>query len=87
VEDFELTNNKTKEMMKILKTLGLNTGAIVLVKDACPKNMILASRNIPNLTLTTAKDLNIYNCVASDNIVFTLKGLEGLKKRFTESAN
>jgi large subunit ribosomal protein L4 len=86
VEDFELENNKTKEMAKILKTLGL-FGETVLVKDSFPKNMILASRNIPKFSLATAKDLNIYDCVASENLVFTLKGLDGLKKRFSESVN
>ncbi len=87
VEDFELANNKTKEMIAILKTLGLTNGATVIVQDACPKNMVLASRNIPNFSLTTGKDLNVYDCVVSDNIVFTLKGLDGLKKRFSESVN
>lgn len=85
VEDFELTNNKTKEMAKILKTLNLNKSTTVLVKDNFPKNILLASRNIPNLTLTTGKDLNIYDCVASDNVVFTLKGLDELTKRLNKN--
>lgn len=87
IEDFDLVNSKTKELASILKTLGLLTGRTVIVKEVCPKNMMLASRNIPNCSIVTAKDLNIYDCVASDNIVFTLKGLGGLAKRFTESVN
>jgi len=87
VEDFDLANSKTKELVSILKTLGLMTGSTVIVKEVCPKNMMLASRNIPNCSIVTAKDLNIYDCVASDNIVFTLKGLDGLAKRFSESVN
>jgi large subunit ribosomal protein L4 len=87
VEDFDLSTLKTKEMSKILKTLGLDTGKTVLVKDNYSKNLLLASRNLPNLTLVTAHDLNIYDCVASDNLLLTLKGVEGLSKRFTKGAN
>lgn len=87
VEDFDLENNKTKEMVKILKTLNLNKGGIILVKDKFSKNMLMAGRNIPNLSLVSAKDLNIYSCVACDNIVFTAKGLDELKKRFSETVS
>jgi large subunit ribosomal protein L4 len=83
IEDFELENNKTKEMVKILKPFGL-TGETVLVKDTFSKNMILASQNIPKFSLAPAQDLNIYHCVASANLVFTLKGLEGITKRFSK---
>jgi large subunit ribosomal protein L4 len=87
VEDFDLANSKTKELSSILKTLGLLTGTTVIVKESCSKNMVLASRNIPKCSIVTAKDLNIYDCVASDNILFTLKGLDSLTKRFSESVN
>ena len=86
IEDFELENNKTKEMIKIVKSLGLQKQT-VLVNETLSKNMILASRNIPKFSLATARDLNIYDCVVSDNIVFTLKGLEGITKRFSEVIN
>ncbi len=85
VEDFDIGNSKTKEMAKILKQLGLDKNNTVMVKDIFPKNMILASRNIRNLQLVSANDLNVYNCVAQDNVVFTLKGLEAITKRLTKN--
>ncbi len=87
VEDFDLENHKTKEMLKLLKNLGLNSGKTILVKDEFSKNMILASRNIQNLELVLAQDLNIYDCVASDNLVFTQKGLVALEKRLSKVGN
>jgi large subunit ribosomal protein L4 len=87
IEDFDITNNKTKEMVKIIKTFGLDKGNTVLIKDTFPKNILLASRNIPNLTLVSANDLNIYNCVSVDNIVFTIKGLDQLTKRLIKNIN
>jgi large subunit ribosomal protein L4 len=85
IEDFDFGNNKTKEMVKILKQLGLDNNNTIIVKDIFPKNMILASRNIRNLQLVSANDLNVYNCVAQDNVVFTLKGLDAITKRLTKN--
>lgn len=82
VEDFDIENHKTKEMVKILNKFGLNKdNSVILVKDIFSKNMILASRNIPNFSLTTAHDLNIYDCVAKDLLIFTTKGLAQLDER------
>lgn len=82
IEDFELENHKTKEMMKILKGLGLNNKSVILVKDTFSPNMILASRNIPKLFLKTANELNIYDCIAPDFLLFTTKGLAQFDERF-----
>ncbi|MEO0091308.1 MAG: 50S ribosomal protein L4 [candidate division WOR-3 bacterium] len=84
VEDFDLESHKTKEMLKVLKNLGLNSGKTILVNEAFSKNMILASRNIQNLELVLAQDLNIYECVASDNLAFTQKGLAAIEKRLSK---
>lgn len=82
IEDFELDNHKSKEMAKVIKALGLDSGLVVMVKDTYTKHMLLASRNLANLQLTTGKDLNIYDCVTSDNLVLTVKGLDQIVKRF-----
>ncbi|MBS4014896.1 MAG: 50S ribosomal protein L4 [Candidatus Latescibacteria bacterium] len=87
IEDFELENNKTKKMAKALKALGFSDAKTILVKDTYSKNMLLASRNIANFDLTTGKDLNIYDCVASDNLIITVKGLDSLLKRLVKEAN
>lgn len=87
IEDFEIENHKSKEMAKILKTVGLTKGNTVLVKDAYTKNMLLASRNIADFELTTSKDLNIYDCVASDYLIITEKGLTGIVNRLTKDEN
>lgn len=84
VEDFDLESHKTKEMLNVLKNLGLNSGKTILVNDSFSKNMILASRNIQNLELVLAQDLNIYDCVASDNLAFTQKGLAAIEKRLSK---
>lgn len=87
IEDFEIADHKTKEMVKIIKGLGLEKGRTVLVKDKFTKDMLLASRNIPDLTLIKANDFNVYNCVAEDNVVVTLKGLQAITKRLTKNNN
>lgn len=85
IEDFDLENHKTKEMAKILTALDINEKKTILVKDDFSKNMILASRNIPNFDLTRAKDLNIYDCVASDYLLITRNGLNELINRLSKN--
>ncbi|MEO0072553.1 MAG: 50S ribosomal protein L4 [candidate division WOR-3 bacterium] len=84
IDDFELDNHKTKEMVKVLKNLGLENKKTVLVKDSYQKNMILAARNIPNFYLVRASDLNVYDCVVSEQLLVTKKGLEKIIERLSK---
>ncbi|MCS7257786.1 MAG: 50S ribosomal protein L4 [candidate division WOR-3 bacterium] len=84
VEDFELESHKTKGMAQVLKNLGLSDKKTVLVKDSYEQNMILASRNIPNFYLVRAADLNVYDCVVSDQLLITKKGLEKIIERLSK---
>jgi large subunit ribosomal protein L4 len=85
VEDFELETHKTKGMVEILKNLGLYDHKTVMVKDCYERNMILASQNIPNFYLVRAADLNVYDCVVSDNLLITRKGLEAIIERLSKN--
>lgn len=67
---------KTSEMAKILTGLGLADGKTVLLLDSISENLIRVSRNIPNLSLKYAKDLNVYDVVGSDWVVFSKAGIE-----------
>jgi large subunit ribosomal protein L4 len=80
VEDFDLPEPKTKEMLKVLKGLNLG-GKVLLLTGAASENLRRASRNLPGLTVTTAQQVNTYDVVSHERIVLTETALKQLEAR------
>src|SRR5580700_2596060 len=59
VEDLKLGSPKTKEFTGLLSALDLKGSALIVA--AADKNLALASRNVPNVALTTSESLNTYD--------------------------
>jgi large subunit ribosomal protein L4 len=79
IEDFKLASSKTKEFLAVLSALQVK-GTALIVSNADP-NLRLASRNIPNIQLTTAQDLNTYQVLRGDKVLFTRGALEIVAER------
>ena len=74
VNDLKLESPKTKEFTGLLSALELK-GSALFVAQAADKNLMLASRNVPNVALTTSDALNTYDVLRSDKLVFTTRRL------------
>ena len=70
IDSLNLADAKTKSMKAILSDLKL-TGNILLVVESLNENMILATRNLPNVILLQADEVNTYDVIASDVMVIT----------------
>jgi large subunit ribosomal protein L4 len=79
VSDINLTSAKTKEFLAVLKALQI-TGTTLIVANE-EKNLLLASRNVPGVEITTGEALNTYQILRYDRIVFTRAGLEAVEQR------
>src|SRR4051812_4097119 len=53
IEDLKLSSGKTKDFVGLLNTLQL-TGTALIVAHAMDQNLLLASRNVPNVEVTTS---------------------------------
>ncbi|BBC23044.1 MULTISPECIES: 50S ribosomal protein L4 [unclassified Pseudanabaena] len=74
VEDFavNLVQPKTKELTQALERWGVVAGSKVLViTDQKEENIVLSARNIRNLQLLAADQLNIFDIVNAEKIVAT----------------
>jgi large subunit ribosomal protein L4 len=80
VDDLKLGSKKTKEFMGVLKALELK-GTALIVAQAVDKNLTLASRNVPDVVLTTGDLLNTYDVLRSDKLVFTRTAFEQIEAR------
>lgn len=70
VDKFEAETNKTKDMLKVLE--GLNaTGKTLIVTTELTENLILATRNIADVKLVLANELNTYDVLYANKIIIT----------------
>ncbi len=83
VDELKLGSAKTKEFIGLLSALGLK-GTSLLVAHEPDKNLSLASRNVPNVSLTTSDTLNTYDVLRSDKLVFTRVAFEQIETRLNK---
>ena len=69
-----------KEMMTLLNTLKVADKKVLFVVDDFTENVILASRNIPNVALIAANELNVLDLVNSDVVVFTSEAIKKIEE-------
>jgi len=80
VNELKLESPKTKEFVGLLTALELK-GTALFVAQTPDKNLALASRNVPNVALTTSDALNTYDVLRSDKLVFTTGAFEQVEAR------
>lgn len=71
VEDFHFDVPKTKDYLKILRSLGLEAKKTLLVLNEVDRNTHLSLRNIPNAKIATANLLNTYSLLNTNMLILT----------------
>ena len=80
VDDLKLGSPKTKEVLGVVAALELK-GTTLIVASAADKNLMLASRNVADLALTTSDALNTYDVLRPDKLLFTRSAFEKVEAR------
>ncbi len=80
MEELVLNTPKTKEIITLLNTLKIADKKVLFVVDDFTENVILASRNIPNVALIAANELNVLDLVNSDVVVFTSEAIKKIEE-------
>jgi large subunit ribosomal protein L4 len=83
VDELKLSSAKTKDFVGVMSTLELK-GTTLIVSSESDKNLALASRNIPDVALTTSESLNTYEVLRPDKLVFTKSAFEKVSDRLTK---
>lgn len=79
VEDFKVETNKTKDMIKIIENLKADKNILIVV-DTLDDNMILATRNLSNILLLEANEINTYDIVAADKLIITKDAVKSIEE-------
>lgn len=85
VDNFNLSEIKTKKMLEILKNLNVERNALIVVDG---KNEILRKslKNIENVKLINVLDLNVFDVLKYDKIIMTLAGLRKVEEIWGEKS-
>ena len=70
IEKFDLESNKTRDFLKFLEDLKVNGKALIVTTELTDNN-ILATRNVKNVKLVLANELNTYDVLAYDKLIIT----------------
>ena len=81
VDNFNIETPKTKEALSILNNLKANK-KVLLVVDELTDNIILATRNIKEIVLLEANEINTYDVIAADNMIITEKAVKAIEEVF-----
>ena len=71
VEDLKFDAPKTKDFVNITKNLNIADKKIVLVLDSKNENVYLSARNVENVYVISAADLNTYRVLDNKALVMT----------------
>ncbi|MFN8298226.1 MAG: 50S ribosomal protein L4 [Chitinophagales bacterium] len=85
VEDFNLTEIKTKAFGAVLKGLNLNNTKTVFVMDKPEKNTVLSARNIAGVQLTEARLLNIFDIMNCKKLVLSEAAVKSIEANFSNN--
>ena len=75
-----LKTPKTKEMKEILKNLKVDDKKVLLIVKEFDENTILAARNLQNIVLISADEVNVLDVVSTDYVVATEEALKTIEE-------
>ncbi|MGK7877763.1 MAG: 50S ribosomal protein L4 [Xenococcaceae cyanobacterium] len=87
VEDFaeQLPRPKTKELVLALNRWGVEADSkVLLILSEIAENVYLSARNLSNLKLIKATNLNVYDVLAADKIVTTSDALGKIQEVYSD---
>ena len=67
-------------MINILNTLELTNKKVLIVVTELDENLILASRNLSNIALIEANELNVLDLSYTDVVLTTKEGLKAIEE-------
>lgn len=70
LEDFKFDLPKTKNYLKFLNDLAVNDKKTLLITNDVDTNIVLSSRNIKKAKVTTAQQINTYDLLNAEKLLF-----------------
>jgi large subunit ribosomal protein L4 len=78
LEELEMPEIKTKEMIKVLDNIKVGKALMVLGDDS--KNVVLSARNIPGVKTCGVNNINVYDILKYDYLVVTKEAVDKMQE-------
>ncbi len=78
IDTIAVEKPRTKDMVKILKNLGLEGKRVLVVLPEKNENILLSARNIPGVKVSRVDDLNPYEVLTHEKVLITKGALDRL---------
>lgn len=85
LDRIEIPEPRTKLMVSMLKDLGITEENVLILihGDIAEKNILLASRNIPNVSVVRLDSLNVYDLLRHQKVLMTLETIKRIEELFS----
>ena len=81
IDDFNLKAIKTKELANVLNSLELSD--LLIVSDTEDTNLLLSSRNIPDIKVIKTEGLNVYDILKFKNLLLVESTIQNIQGRLS----
>ena len=79
LDNLNIETNKTKDMLEILKAIKASKNILIVVNDLTD-NVILSTRNIPNVVLLKNDEISTLDVIAADSLVITEDAVKAIEE-------
>lgn len=79
VEDLSIEKPSTKSFNSIIGALKVAGQKVLLLTDSSDNNVYLSSRNLPKTSVKNVTDMNTYEIMNADVVIFTTSALNNLQ--------
>jgi len=69
IDKLTVATPKTKELVNVLNALEIMNKKVLIVVNELEENVVLASRNLGNVLLITAEEINVFDLVNADVVL------------------
>jgi large subunit ribosomal protein L4 len=83
VEGLQMDEPKTKRFDDFLRVAGLREKRILFIADNFDENVYKSARNLPGVDFKLSRDINAYEIIRADVLLFTKEALSSLEEVFS----
>ncbi len=80
IEDFDIPEIKTKEMVKFFSKFGIEKGLVILSSTNINDKIVKSTRNLADFKATNVNEINIIDLLKYKNILISVKANEELER-------
>ncbi len=81
IDNLKKESLKTRDFLEIINKLPMEHNALIILPQR-EKNIVLGTRNLANIEVMSAKDINVLELLSFKNLVVSESAIEVIKKNF-----